>query len=176
MFLSEPIFFEIPIYRCNSKQHSLEYKSYCNKVLNKIDKVKDYNHYQDCIDFLNEHFYYEWKYNETIGYINLFILGSQLRGEYWLIDKLRINKGITKKKYKFIGKILEKEIPQNLNSEEIFNFIIKNLIILNKSEFKTRVLFLNTFYSIGKFVNWVSLIKELNSFTNENFRNYLLEE
>ena len=76
MFLSEPIFFEIPIYRCNSKQHSLEYKSYCNKVLNKIDKsnltfsqkVKT-SILSNFLDYsLNELFEYK---NELLGKVNI---------------------------------------------------------------------------------------------------------
>lgn len=120
--------------------------------------------------------WYAWKYNEIIGYLNLYIFGSQLRMDIWFVDKIRFNRGILKKKFVFHGKVFEKAIPKNKSSNEIFEFIIENLIQLNESKYKRYHFDLNTFKVIGQFVNWKDLTTELDSFSNPDFRRKYFEE
>lgn len=85
--ITEPIFFEIPIYRCESEKHRLEFDVKFDGLLKEIDKINYPTHHENYLQFLNEYVFYEWKYNEIVGYLNLYILGSQLRADYYFIDK-----------------------------------------------------------------------------------------
>lgn len=151
----EPIFFEIPIYRCSKKVHGLE---------TEIEEKK-----WASVDNFHQFSWYAWKYNEIIGYLNLNIFGSQLRIDIWFVDKKRFNRGILKKKFKLHGKVFEKVIPRNKSSNEIFEFIIKNLIEINKSNYKRFHFDLRTFKVVGQFVDWVELTTKLNSFAHPEF-------
>ena len=157
------VFFEIPIYRCSIESHTK-------------DVEKDYQKFAENCYLMNKKdiqlFYYSkiwnpWKYNEIIGYLNLYILGSQIRIDHWKVDKERYNKGITLKPYKYFGKCLEANVPRNLNSIEIFEFIKLKLIDLNKTEFKNRYFDLEAFSRIGNFVNWKELIEKLNPYNTK---------
>jgi len=160
--MNEPIFFEIPIYRCSRKVHSIEMK----KEEQKWASPENFHRFR----------WYAWKYNEIVGYLNLFIFGSQFRIDIWFIDKKRINKGIIRKNFKFLGKESEIGIPKNKSSNEIFEFIIENLVKLNRSNFKKYHFDLKTFNVIGQFVDWVELATKLNSFSYPEYRNKYFED
>ena len=158
----EPIFFDIPIYRCSKSMHS----TYMKIEEQKFASSDNFNTYR----------WYSWKYNEIIGYLNLYIFGSQFRSDIWIIDKKRINKGIIKKKFKFLGKMVEKEIPRNKSSNEIFEFIIESIVQLNKKEYKKYHFDLKALKVIGQFVDWVELTSKLNSFSNTEYRKKYFED
>jgi len=155
--MNEPIFFEIPIYRCSKKAHGIEMK----KEEQKWASPDNFHRFS----------WYAWKYNEIIGYLNLYIFGSQLRIDIWFVDKQRFNKGILKKKFKLHGKGFEKAIPKNKPSNEIFEFIIENIMQLYKNDFKRYHFDFRTFKVIGQFVNWVELTSKLDSFSNHQLFN-----
>lgn len=159
--MNEIIFFEIPIYRCSRKEHT----NYMEK-----EKLKWENP-----DAFTSFSWFAWKYYEIIGYLNLSIFGTQFTCDTWLIDKKRIPKGITKKKFKLLGKTFEKNLPKNKTSKEIFDFINESLVEYNKSDFKKHYFDLRTFNAIGQFVDWLELTKKLNSFSNPDIRKKYFE-
>lgn len=165
--MNDAFFFEIPIYRCTFEKHSEDmekkYQEFASKCY-MIDK-KDIDYF-----FSQLNICYPWKYNEIIGYLNLYILGNQLRIDYWKVNKKRYNKGITLKKYKFVGKALEAVIPEKLNSIEIMNFINTELLNLSNAEFKKYHFDLETFTNISNFVNWKELIIKLNRMTTSELK------
>ena len=122
--------------------------------------------YQNMINYFHSTIWYPWKYNEIIGWLCLYILGTQFRGEYYFTTSNRIGKGIRKKKFKYSGKAFEHSLTRTTSSNEIFEEILRVLERVNKNEipFKNRYFDLRTFKTIGKFVNWKNLIDKLNSF------------
>lgn len=149
--MNEPVFFEVPIYRCSKSDHS--------------DYMKSEEQKWESPDNFHQFKWYPWKYNEIIGYLNLHIMGSQFRSDVWFIERKRIDKGLVKKKFKLLGKASEKEIPKGKSSSQIFNFVIENLEQLNKTkEYKKYHFDLKTLKVAGQFIDWVELTSKLNSF------------
>lgn len=95
--MTEPIFFEIPIYRCSRDKHTTEMEELENKVVPKTMQEPYPQSYQNMKNHFDKAMWYPWQYNEIIGYLNLYILGSQFRADEWFVTKQRINKGINKK-------------------------------------------------------------------------------
>lgn len=174
--MPEPIFFKIPIYRCTKETHTKYMEKERNKFILIEDKEESPISYQNGIVLFQDEKWYPWKYNERIGYLNLFIFGTQLRADTWFIAKKRINKGIIKKKFILVAKSFEKEIPLNKNSDDVFKFILNTLITYNKTKFKKFHFDLSTFKVTGKFVNWIELTKKLNSFNYPKFRQEYFKE
>jgi len=95
--MQESIFFEIPIYRCSKSVHT----NFMEKRKNQINESIPRNLYPESnmarVSLFNDSEWYPWRYNEIVGYLNLYIFGSQFRIDLWRVDKKRFNKGITKK-------------------------------------------------------------------------------
>ena len=161
--MKDSIFFEIPIYRCSIEKYS-------NEVKVDYQKFADECYLMGEAD-IKEYFYTKkwnpWKYNNVIGYLNLYILGNQFRADLWKVAKERYNKGITKKEFKYFDKTLQATIPRDLNSIEILEFIKHKLEDLNQKEFKNRYFDLEAFTAIATFVNWKELIEKLNPYNSK---------
>jgi hypothetical protein len=163
--MTEPYYFEIPIYRCNQDTHTKEMESQLKEYTNEEIKEVAPESYQHWINYFHRSMWYPWKFNEAIGWICLYIFGSQIRGDYFLITSKRIGKGTRNKRFKFYGKAFEHSLPRNLSSSEIYQEITIALNMLKKNRpFKNRYLDLSSFETIGQFVDWVSLVDKLNSF------------
>jgi hypothetical protein len=167
--MNEPYYFEIPIYRCNDSTHIEEMKILKNKY-KKVDfkEIAPVSN-QNLKNHIENIVCYPWRYNEIIGYICLYIMGNQIRGNYYFITSKRIGKGIRKKRFDNYGKAFEYSLTDNLSSDEIFKEIINQLKILNKfdKKFKKRYLDLDAFKTIGEFVDWKNLVTKLNVFNNQ---------
>lgn len=168
--MTEPIFFEIPIYRINQAKHTIEQEEELKKVADPQIKATAPESYKSAENYFHRELWYPWRYNEVIGYLNLFIMGTQFRADYWKVKKQRYNRGITAKKFQYWGKAIEKQIPKNATSEEIFQVMKDAITECQKTDFKQFHFDLSVFNVIGLFVNWKELTKRLNSFTYPEFR------
>lgn len=119
-----------------------------------------------------QRYYYQFEYNEVIGWIRLYIFGTQIRGHYFFESdpknpdswKKRINKGIRKKKFVgFENKAFELSVYKEQNSQEIFNALLQELKQLNKNEkpFIKHYFDLEQLKNIGQFVDWRMLVSDL---------------
>ena len=166
LYMSEPYYFEIPVYRCSIKTHTAEMKSKEREFTHDEWKEVAPESYQNSINYFDRTIWYPWRYNEIIGWIRLYVMGNQIRGEYYFDASGRIRKGIRKKKYVYCGKAFEHHLFGDMTSQEIFNEIISVLEKINKNEkpFKKRYIDLTTFKTIGEFVDWKMLIDNLGAF------------
>lgn len=162
--MTEPIFFEIPIYRCSLDSHTDEMKAQESNINMMVPKETSPESNQAMLDNFHNSIWYAWKYNEIVGYLNLFIFGTQFRVDIWFINKRRINKGIVKKRFIYSGKAMEKAISSKKPSIEIFHFVIEQLENLNKRDYRKYTFDLTTFKTVGVFIDWVHLVDKLNSF------------
>lgn len=105
----------------------------------------------------------DWEFNEIIGYIKLFFMGSQVRGEYWS-TKPRRKVRTRKKEFEFKAHKLaaESEIWDK-TSEGILSAIEEYLARCQK-ELGSRHVDLREFESLKNHVDWVSVHKTKNIF------------
>jgi hypothetical protein len=104
------------------------------------------------------------RFNEIIGYIEVHIVGSQLRADYWFTDKSRIVLGSRSKGHlTWRGKLLEKHFPpyRELGSSTIFESFRKSLqrAVGESDRLRKRYVDFTAFDRCGPFVDWSSLIK-----------------
>ncbi len=103
-----------------------------------------------------------WKYNEIIGYISLYVLGTQIRGEYYAVDSRRVVK--TRKKIfklKSLKLADEVEIPLSQTSEAIYNAVFSYINKCRKELPSKFFIDTSTFESMGKYIDWKKLMNEL---------------
>jgi len=175
--MTEPIFFEIPVYLRSFAAHTSDMQTQEAEITQATDRDLYPETFQAIYNNFHSEIWYPWKYNEIVGYLNLYILGSQFRADIWLITNRRINKGIIKKKFKYVGKTLEKPLPRCKSSEQIFSFILEELMTLNKKkEYKSFAFDLKTFKVVGIYINWIELIDKLNSYKYPELRRAYFED
>ena len=112
-------FFEIPIYRCSPDQFVVETANEKSRWLNPIEGLKTASpeNYAFSERWYDNHNRYPWDFNEIVGYLRLYALGDQIRGELWFMKAKRIRRG-TKQKLHWLGKAFELTcLPTESNAE-----------------------------------------------------------
>ena len=100
-----------------------------------------------------------WRYNQAIGWIRLYILGSQIRGEYYFVEAKRIRL-LMKKTFSWRGKVFELHFFPEDSSKKICREVESELEQLrNEKPFKGRHIDLEAFREIAPFINWRKLIE-----------------
>jgi hypothetical protein len=171
--MEDKFFFEIPIYRCSYDQYSKDQKELLMKIEDYCSHNKKYGVkiFNDVVKTIYYSQSYCYDYNEVMAWIQLYIVGYQVRGDLFYEGhkghkgiKKAYRKGIRPKKFYFEEKFFEISISYKLSNKEIFERILDTLDISIKTNFKNRYADLEKFKNIGKYVNWKRLIKELNSY------------
>jgi len=159
----EKYFFDIPIYRSSIEKHTQELDDDKNKRLQNIVDIhgSDVIH-SESYKWIGDHFdrtqWYPWRYNEVIGWIRLYRLGSQVRGELWFTNAKKIRRDLKRKRIFYIGKAFERYLHKNMSSNEIFETICSELEYQKKQPpMKGRYLDMNMFLRTGRFINWKEL-------------------
>ncbi len=159
----EQYIFDIPIYRCSIEKHTQELNDAKTKKLqNLIDihghEVKKSKSYEWVGNDFDRKEWYPWRYNEVIGWIRLYTIGSQVRGELWFTNAKRIRRDLKRKKIYYIGKVFERFFHKGHSSIEIFQIIYEELLSQKKvSPIKGRYLDMKMFCRTGKLIDWKQL-------------------
>jgi len=155
-------FFEIPVYRLSYK----EYKDENDKL--KMQYLEIYKRRNISKTFINElSGMYDkvlpppiWDFNERIGYLKLYFLGSQIRAEYFAVKAKKIYRSKRKVfEYKTHKLSPELTIALKMSNKDIFHCIVQYLCNCQK-ELKKRYLDTTLFLEIGQFVDWQMLLKK----------------
>lgn len=157
-------FFEIGIYTCNSDEfyakRDKELQDHLNWITHQSGGVtrEQAPHTFETAEAYFVKKYGGWRYTQTIGWIRLYVLGNQIRGEIWFVDAKRIDREMNKKKFQYWGKAFELSFFSEDSSLDIYNQVCDALEKLTKEKpFKGRYLNLEAFHNAGPFINWRGL-------------------
>lgn len=141
-------FFDVPVYRIPEGQYNRERDAYIEANLNQNADIRDHfwRSYGGC-----------WQFNEIIGYIRLHFLGSQVRGEYFGVNKKRIVRTRTRTFEHLTHKLApEVDILQPLTSESILA-AVREYLENCKKELPLRHIDTVLFEVIAEHVDWRAL-------------------
>jgi hypothetical protein len=163
-------FYTLPIYRVPYKKWCQEKDTYINTRLEEIFDTKSgwverptSDHIKKVTEDINSRYFLKygpWKFNEIIGYIELYAYFNQIHGEHYCVEG-KLYKG-TKNPIRYQHcTVTYKEIITNHSNQEIYKFI---LIYINrcKKALKNRFLDDSEFIRIGPYMNWIKIIEEQN--------------
>lgn len=105
----------------------------------------------------------DWEFNEVIGYIKLFFMGSQVRGEYWSTEPRRKVK-TRKKQFEFKAHKLVAESEIRDKTSDGILAAIDEYLSRCKKELKSRHIDLREFEALKDHVNWFSVHETKNVF------------
>lgn len=168
--MKEKHIFNVPIYRCQIEKFKEE---------EKIERQKLYDYFYKCNRDLIEEDGYDinpmvnrsmvekekiWKYNEIVGFIDVFIWSKQIRGNLYYIQAKRVNRNAKNRTLKYYGKSFEIINIENKTSNEIFQKLINRLSNLTKESImlKNRYIDISTIETLGLYINWKKLVEDSN--------------
>jgi len=116
--------FTIPIYVCSENSYNKrreqyyqkQYKKYCFK--DDEEKRKEFNY------VFAKFLWRPWKYNQIVGFIDIFIWGKDIRGDLYYVDSNWIGVLLKKKRFEFYGKAFELGIHSERSSKEIYTELL----------------------------------------------------
>ena len=162
-------FYDVPVYRLTEEKYYRDREEYVDKALFPKDlPFRDELIRRDKADsdlnlrsrgHLAESYGGPWRFNEIIGYIRLHFLGTQVRGEYYGVQRKRIVRTRRKTLLWQAWKLAwEREIPNSASSEQIYSIVLE-YIDSCRSELKHRYVDASGLEKIGPHVDWKSLLE-----------------
>ena len=146
--MKETVIFSLPIYSCTEKVFYNDYQKYLKrKASDAIRIYAEFNKTEDEAMKATERFYWKkriWKYNQIIGYLQIFLLGNSLAFSRYLPEEKNIMRFSNKKKYVCKIPVLGMYVQLTGTNEKIANELLKtikkiaqmNKWIIDTSEFE----------------------------------------
>lgn len=153
-------FMVIPVYRVTEDNYFLKMKEdFDNHISSSYDesiRQGDPNLVQKLERTHQSSYGGVWEFNEIIGYIKLFFMGNQVRGEYWS-TKPRAKVKTRKKEFEFKAHKLvpEAEISQKTNAGILS--AVENYLDRCKKELKSRHIDLREFNTLKGHIDWLAI-------------------
>lgn len=150
-------FFDLPVYRLAREIYYQQRAEYVEGVLAPKNSTQTE---ELCIrDHLERSYGGIWEFNEIIGYIRLYFLGTQVRGEYFSVSKKRVVRTRTKTfEYQAWKLAPEVDIPHPFTQETIL-CSIREYINACKKELPKRYIDTSMFEAIAVNVSWLSVFR-----------------
>src|SRR3954468_6324633 len=126
MARADQYFLDLPIYRLSLDQHTAELEAAKKKSLAPLEAHKKTapESYKIAERWFDQYDWYPWRYNEVIGWLRLYALGSQIRGELWWVKAKRISRGM-RKSFFYVGKAFESSFRDGHSNAEIAGEVAK---------------------------------------------------
>lgn len=103
-----------------------------------------------------------WEFNEIVGYIKLYFMGTQVRGEYWsTIPKRKIR--TRKKQFEYKTHKLATENEIRVKTNEGILSAVSEYISDCQRELKGRHVDLREFEALKNHMDWASIFKSINT-------------
>ena len=163
-------FFDIPVYRLSSDKYYKQLELFKEESLygtneeSKKIKTEFYIRNPENKIWFEEDIFKKfggaWQYNEIIGFIKLYSVGSQIRGEYFRVNS-KIIKKTRRKTFEWVSDKLVPEItifPEDSN--EVIFTIVYNYLMDCKKELKNRYLDLDNFEKLGHYIDWKQFLSK----------------
>jgi hypothetical protein len=168
LFMSEMYFCDVPIYRLEKSKYNAEQEKYINinLCMPECDRKEREAFYRENPEseksvrvHLEMQFGGSWRFNEIVGYIRLFSIGRQIRGEIWFVGAKRIVRTRHKTFVYKPGFRPEVTIPFGISNQEIFSYILKFVDSI-RPKLKGRFIDSSVLENIGSYVDWNSLLQK----------------
>jgi hypothetical protein len=163
--MTERYFFEIAVYSRKEDSFYAEFgkikKKHLDELYIKSGRISR-DQAPDTYAWAEESLFKEygcWRYNQAIGWIRLYVLGTQIRGTYYFVEAKQIRLLMKNKKFVWRGKAFELSFYPEDSSIKIYNEVRAELESLHNEKFlKGRHIDLEAFYGVGEFINWRKLM------------------
>jgi hypothetical protein len=162
--MSSVYFYDLPVYRLSYDQYNALMDQRLAAQVERLKFIPGYEPPKETVDGMSQRQYEEfgpWRFNETIGYIRLHFLGSQVRGEYFSAEKKRNLLG-RKKVFVYRTWKLAAEVDihrgQQVSNERVWQAIQEYVARCRKELKKGRVIDDSLLQTVGPYTDWLALL------------------
>ncbi|CAJ1825802.1 hypothetical protein KLNKPBOH_01690 [Aeromonas veronii] len=164
--LKKIIITTLPVYRLNEERYYTQRQEFVEKTIfggpdgafKRQYAKEDPQWYSTFKTHLCDVYGGAWNFNEIIGYIELYIIGNQVRGSYWQDNKRRFSKSRRKQFiYKTHKLMPEVSFSRRASSEDIYCTILE-YIDNCQTYLKGRHIDRSNLINMGKYVNWRTMV------------------
>ena len=153
----EGYFFEIPIYRVSEDEYNNAMNSYVSQRIQEIQTASE--NLRMLEDHLWKKFGGPWRYNGVIGFLRLYVFGTQIRGETWFVDAKRISHRIRCKFFIHHGKAFEVDVLPDDTNHQILEKVQTGIQrSIEYQPINGRYLDLSSFDTIAPHIDWRALM------------------
>ena len=161
----ENYFVEIPIYHSSEDEYNKATECHINQEMARAyqpfgiteeDAPESFKRFRE---YLWKEHGGVWRYNGIIGFLRLYIVGMQIRGETWFVDAKRVSRQMRRKFFIHTGKTFEIHVSCDAKNHQILQQILAAIQEAQKSKpLKGRYLDLSSFQTIASHVDWRALM------------------
>lgn len=160
----EKYIFDVPVYWCKESSFWRDYDARLAAHLAEFERQTGYPLADSLRDSLTEDYWRSyiapWKFNQIVGWVRIYKLGNQLRGELWYMNARRATTKLTKKQFSDKGKAFELFMPKGASSKDICEGLRRELVLvsLESKNGRKAILDLETFDNLSPHVDWRALL------------------
>lgn len=162
-------FLDLPVYRITEDRYYSDRAAFVDRILfppdvpyseqRRADEKKNPSSLVGVRDHFEKAYGGCWRYNEVIGYIRLHFLGSQVRGEYYGVNRRRIVRTRTRQLEYMTWKLApEVDIPRDATDGIIFG-AVREYVDDCRAELKGRYIDDTQLTALGPHINWRELYR-----------------
>jgi hypothetical protein len=160
--------YDLPVHRLSCETYNKSMDEKIARQLDQMRRIPGCEPPQHVLDRIKQHQYEKfgpWRYNEAIGYIRLYILGTQVRGEYFSAEKSRNFLGRSKvflfRSLKLAPEVEIQRCSGQLTNESIWLALQTYIARCRKELRKGRVIDDSLLNLLGPFMDWNALLIQL---------------
>jgi len=158
----ERYFFEIPIYRVSEERFNEGYDRDLLRWLDSIPGLDVHQISEDLRTRMEQHFWETyggpWRFNQAVGWLRLYVLGSQIRGEIWMSAAKRLQRKGSRR-FRHEGKAFEMHCGHTESSRDICSELADELHRFQREHRSGRLhLDLECFEMLSPFIDWHQLV------------------
>lgn len=149
-------FLDLPVYRCIERAHAAEMAAARAKRQEPLRQhfAENSDAFRRAGTAFDLREWYAWRFNEVVGFVRLYILGSQVRGELWWRRGARLS-ARPRQPFEQRETIFEHEVEPSDSSERIFKGLVEELATAARDRpLKGRFLDCEVLERMGPFVDW----------------------
>ena len=157
-------FYDLPVYRLSYEKYNSMLDAEIEAKLEEIKRISGHVPSLDLQDRMRQHQYERlgpWQFNEAIGQIRLYFLGSQVRGEFFSAERKRNSTGRTKVfTFRTLKLASETDIfpTKQTSSADVWDSIQAYVAKCKKELKKGRVIDDHRLLTLGPHVDWLSVL------------------
>jgi hypothetical protein len=162
MKIIQRYFFEIPLYRVQKEDFNRQYERDKEQYLSEFQAKFEFPVSEAVLRRVEQDFWETyggpWHFNQAIGWLRLYVLGTQIRADIWLHHARRYGRAIPHKRYRISGQRFEYSAMFR-SPDEIRSDLRRELLELQKDLGNGRFyLDLECFDQLADLIDWGRLV------------------